>query len=348
LWSHDTPPVTHQSLAAQGDRVCFHDYKELVALDKTTGKVAWTAESKTPIKWEEGIRAFNGNLIMHDGKVLYASSNWGGGNLYDAKDGKRLWTNARMGTTGGFCFPTALRIVKGLIVYDSLSGVEFATGKDARNWVDIGDMLKRGHHVRCFAGKATERFLILPHRGAEFVELRGQDHMANDWLRGACSYGLMPANGFVYGTPDPCSCYAGVKMNGLLALSAREPDLTTALPPGAPERLERGPAPTPTTSNAMAVWNAEDWPTYRADGGRSGFAAGAMWATLRPAWTESCKTALTPVVAAGGRVFVSLKDRNELACLDQASGRTLWRKPFGGALDGPPTIHAHQELIGAS
>jgi hypothetical protein len=68
-------------------------------------------------------------------------------------------------------------------------------------------MLKRGHHIRCFPGKATERFLITPHRGAEFIDLVGDEHMVCDWLRGACSLGNMPANGLFYVSPDPCSCY---------------------------------------------------------------------------------------------------------------------------------------------
>ena len=131
-----------------------------------------------------------------------------------------------MGTTGGFGFPTAQRVINGVIFREGVNPRNCMTLSDGTTAVvpEIGDMLRRGHHIRCFPGKATERFLITPMRGAEFIDLSGAgEHMVNDWLRGACSLGQMPANGLFYVTPDPCSCYAGARIYGFHALAPREP-----------------------------------------------------------------------------------------------------------------------------
>ena len=121
-----------------------------------------------------------------------------------------------------------------MIYYDYAFGqtVSLADGTK-RAWPDIGGMLNRGHHIRCFPGKATERFLITPHRGAEFIDLAGDEHAVHDWIRGTCSMGNLPANGLFYVTPDPCSCYAGARIHGFTALAAGLPtELDSALPPG--------------------------------------------------------------------------------------------------------------------
>jgi len=98
-------------------------------------------------------------------------------------------------------FPRLQRVTGGVIYRDGANLRNTLSLSDGTKVVvpEIGDMLRRGHHVRCFPGKATERFLITPMRGAEFIDLSGAgEHMVNDWLRGACSLGQMPANGLFY------------------------------------------------------------------------------------------------------------------------------------------------------
>jgi hypothetical protein len=48
----------------------------------------------------------------------------------------------------------------------------------------------------------------------EFVGLHGDQHSRNNWVRGACRYGLFPCNRLLYSTPHPCFCNAGVKLGG--------------------------------------------------------------------------------------------------------------------------------------
>lgn len=348
LWRHDAPAVATQSLAIASGRVVFHNYQKLLALDSATGKVTWEYACPVAYRRKFGVRNLLGNLLIADGKVLWTSSATGGGFCLDLSDGKEIWKNPRLGETGGFAFPTGRRAIRGVVYSDSLGGraaFRLADGGTAPT-PDVGQMLARGHHIRCFAGKATERFLILPHRGAEFVDLRGDQHVANDWIRGACSYGLMPANGLLYVTPDPCSCYAGARINGLMALAANLlHELAQAPPATSPERLVRGPA-FPSREAASPRELADGWPMYRHDARRSGRASGALAAELVPVWTRDLGGDLTQATIAHGNAYIARRDTYELLCLDAATGAAKWRRGFPGALDGPPTTVGDRLLIG--
>jgi outer membrane protein assembly factor BamB len=348
LWRYDAPLVATQSLAMADGKVVFHNYQALVALDARTGQPAWRREAPVVAGRRFGVRNLLGNLLIADGKVLWTSGATGGAVCLKLADGTELWKNPRIGETGGFAFPTGRRAIGGIVYGDVLwawSTFRLADGSNA-SVPNIGDMLRRGHHIRCFAGKATERFLILPHRGAEFVDLLGQQHMVNDWIRGACSYGLMPANGLVYVTPDPCSCYVGTRVNGFMALSAEmPPQLEQSPPPTSPERLLKGPAY--STDRQIKESDSKDaWPMYRHDATRSGRSSCTLAIGLAPAWTRKLGGELTQATAASGKVFVCRKDTYQLLCLDAATGQIQWRRPFPGALDGPPTIVGEQIFIG--
>jgi len=299
LWQHDAPLVAVQSLAMHDGKVVFHNYRAVVALDAASGRPAWEYASPVVNRRRFGVRNLLGNLLLADGKALWASGATGGVCL-NLADGRELWKDPRMGETGGFAFPTALRAIRGVLYWDvRRPPVQLADGSHATGPA-VGDMLKRGHHIRCFAGKATERFLITPHRGAEFVDLAGDEHMVNDWFRGACSYGLMPANGLIYNTPDPCSCYVGARINGFLAVAAT----ATRVEAGG-SRIEKGPAYSDISDFKAQI--SEGWPMYRCDGRRTGRAAGALSAKLTSQW-ERAAGELTPATIAGGQAYVARKD----------------------------------------
>jgi len=129
---------------------------------------------------------------------------------------------------------------------DTFWGMDPATGEVKRSFKKT-DVWPGGHHHRCYRNKATCRYLVCSRRGLEFIDLAGDGHVHNWWVRGECQYGVMPANGMVYAPPDPCRCFNFVKVNGLLALSA-ESSLDAA---GQAEagRLETGPAYSPGVAN---------------------------------------------------------------------------------------------------
>ena len=344
LWRHHAGRVAVQSLAMAEGKVVYHDYEKLVALDARTGEPVW--KYACPAERRGMIRNLLGNLLIEDGKVLWTSSNTGGGVCLNLSDGEELWTHDSMGTTGGFAFPTAQRVINGVIYKDMLRSWNTLMLADASQAPipDIGQMQTRGHHIRCFPGKATERFLITPHRGAEFIDLSGEgEHMVNDWLRGACSLGNMPANGLFYVTPDPCSCYAGARIYGFSALAPEEPaGLTDAPAPDARERLVKGPA----YDRRFDAGKPAGWFAHRADSQRTARATGVLSDALTPTWTVEIGGELTQATIAAGRTYLARKDSYELHCLDLADGDMLWRRAFPAALDGPPTIVGNRLYLG--
>ena len=109
-------------------------------------------------------------------------------------------------------------------------GFDPRTGEVKRN-IDIGNLVSKGHHVRCYRSKATEQYLLWPKRGVEFVDITGgTNHMRCDWTRGECSYGVMPANGLLYTPPHPCVCYVGVETQRIPGLAAPRPRARGAEP----------------------------------------------------------------------------------------------------------------------
>ena len=125
---------------------------------------------------------------------------------------------------------------------ESLSYFDPLTG-EVRKTVTAERLVTAGHHIRCYPGKATSRYLLLNKRGVEFFDLEGTNHMRANWTRGACGFGMLPANGFLYTPPAQCFCYQGVLLTGLNALAAsRETRNLTSATPAPEPRVERGPA----------------------------------------------------------------------------------------------------------
>ena len=339
-WQFDAPLVAIQTLAMADGKVVFHNYKELVALDAATGKVVWRFANPIKDRRRFAERNLLGNLLIADGKVLWTSSACES-TVLNLADGAEVW-KPKMGATGGFAFATGLRVIDDTIYGDlpnKWNTFGLSDGKP-RSVPEIGDMLKRGHHVRCFAGKATERFLILPHRGAEYVDLKGDQHMVNDWFRGACGYGLMPANGLTYATPDPCSCYAGARIFGFIALSATGPKAEEEK-----ARLEKGPAFAENQKPKVGSQSA-GWLQFRADARRTSRASAPLSAKLQPAWQQSFPGALAQATIADGRAYLVNKSTYELHCLNLGDGKPVWTRPFPAALDGPPTVVGDRLYIG--
>ena len=87
------------------------------------------------------------------------------------------------------------------------------------------DLEQRFHH-RCYSGRATEQYMLLSKAGVNTVPFDGKGPIVNDqWVRGACGYGFMPANGLIYATPDPCNCFPEAKLNGFAGLAPADAKL---------------------------------------------------------------------------------------------------------------------------
>ncbi len=198
-------------------------------------------------------------------------------------------------------------------------------------------------HARCYRHKATTKYVLLGRAGVEFVDLGADRVIADHWVRGACQYGILPANGLVYAPQHSCACYITAKLDGFIALSGRR-SIAAA---DEPEQLEKGPAYGAVAARAVEPGGTA-WATYRGDAARSGTTSTSVTAALGRGWERSLAGPLTAVVVADGSLFVAQREAHTLHALNAASGSSLWSFTAGGRIDSPPTIHAGRVYFGSA
>jgi len=179
--------------------------------------------------------------------------------------------------------------------------------------------------------------------GSEFIDLLGDNHSQNNFIRGACRLGMMPANGLLYVPPDQCFCQPGAKTLGFTAVG---PEAAGKPVPDA-QRLERGPAYGESRKQKVESRN-DDWPTFRGNATRHGSTTASVSATVKEAWRAKLGGRLTAPVAVGNRVYVAATDAHTVHALDLKSGKTAWSFVAGGRIDSPPTIVNGLALFGCA
>ncbi len=349
LWQTPKSQTLILTLAAAGGRVCYHDGEKLHGRNLSTGKLVWTQACPAP---KRGWRIARGTLVMHDDVVLFTAAQ--GVIALSAKDGKELWKGDKA-LGSGVSHPPDLFVAGDLVWHGEgfgkkdgtvvqRSGRDLHTGQVKRT-VKVPNLISPLHHFRCYRSKATNRYLLLTKRGIEFLDLRADDHMRQDWLRAPCSYGFLPANGILYMPPHQCFCYPGVKLSGFNALVADRPAVK---PDPIERRLHKGPAyDKPGLAKASASEGSDDWPTYRHDPSRSGRASSPVTLEMKQTWRTELKGKVTPPVIAGGKLYTACVDRHTVCCLDAATGKELWCFTAGGRVDSSPTVWRGLVLFGS-
>jgi len=342
LWQAPAVGLAGQTLALGAKRVFFKAGNKVVALDAKTGREAWrTPLTETPA---DGTRRAGGpSLVVHDGTVYVLS----GASLsaLSAATGKVAWEQKRTPSSKGELFAAGGLIWR--VQGSNVVGHDPATG-EVRKTVDASAVFSPGHHLRCYPDKATDRYVITNNRGAEFVSLASDGHAKNDWLRGNCGHGVMPANGLLYAPPNQCFCYAGVLLTGFKALAPGPVPAPPADAARAAGRLERGPAYDAISNLKSEISVPSDWPMYRHDPSRFGSTTAAVPAAVKPIWQAALGGRLTPPVEAGGVVLVAARDADAVHAFDAKDGRPLWSFTAGGRIDSPPTIHEGLVLFGSA
>ncbi|MBL7039566.1 MAG: PQQ-binding-like beta-propeller repeat protein [Pirellulaceae bacterium] len=361
LWRKDAEKILPLTLAVGGNRVCFHTYDALVCVDLETGKELWRAESTAAGAGRWGKWVTSNTVVALEQVIL--SLNPKELRAYSADTGDVLW-NAPSPSGCGAATPPDLFVASGLVwsggpaqnfsmrdprnvlingleeTLVSKEGRDPLTGEVKRT-VTVRNLIDFGHHFRCYRSKATERYLLWPKRGVEFLDLEGTDFDRCDWLRAPCRLGIMPADGLLYVPPHQCFCYPGVLLNGFNALAperrskSREVEESKS---GTDSRLEKGPAYQQIDNRQSATANPNDWPTYRHDVKRSGSTSTEVPGNVQVAWTTEVGGRLTAPVVACGKVFVGAVDSQTVHCFDAAGGEPLWSYTTGGRVDSPPTI----------
>ena len=338
LWRKADVGMAPYTLAARDGRVVYHNLAEIVCLDARTGAEVW--RTANPVN---AIQAGLSCLVVRDGAVLYHQGAGSKGKLtvLNLADGRVRWEHAGFTPISAACTqPTEVFVIDGKVWCGlSQDGLDLATGQVAKH-VDLFNLVTPGHHRRCLRGKATVHYVIQNKRGAEFVDVRGTDHMRNDWLRTPCFAGGVPANGLFYVPPSQCFCYPGALVTGYLALASGP---ARTVKPSPATALEQGPA---YGKAAGSKASDADWPMYRRDGLRSGAAPTAVPAALAARWQVRLASPATQPVIVGDRLWVAEKDAHTIRCLNAGTGEEVWRFVAGGRVDSSPTVHEGMVLFG--
>ena len=351
LWDRQVGQIHPLTLAIDKGRIVYLSGKELVALRLKDGDELWRIQPK--LTTPRTLLTVDDVIVMQGGKLVAA---------YDAVDGKPLWEKTAPPIGGGE--GDDLFVINGLVYRGILSvddagqpvnkspnalviGWDLRSGKESRR-IFVKNLRSPEHHHRCYRNKATTRYLISSYEGAEFLDFQGDNHSQNNWIRGACSYGMLPCNGMLYAPPDQCFCQPGAKLLGYAAVKAGP---NTPLKEVADEnRLEKGPAYGKfeiRDSRFEIPAKPDDWPTFRHDAARSGSTPAGVAPDVSVAWETELKGALTAPVAWSGKVFVAKSDAHTVYALDMASGKVVWRFTAGGRIDSPPTVYSNMVLFGS-
>ncbi len=346
LWKKANTKVAPITLSTDGRRVIFYDGEQLVCLEAKSGTQRWASgpePKRNLLEYNFGPRV----LITGD-TVLYAGGD-GSEKGLDAESGKELWKAPH--EKSGYRSPEDLIVAGGLVwnapttqgnMSGEFVGRDLRTGETKKDFKPDVPAGTYWFHHRCYIAKATEKFIIPSRTGIEYVDIDKEHWDLNHWVRGACLYGVLPANGLTYAGPHNCACYPEAKLDGLNALSAA----TSPYPPvpADAQRLEHGPAwEQPLDAKPT---DAKDWPTYRHDTERSGFSDQSLAADLGKAWQLDLGGRLSAMTVADGKAYVSQIDAHTLYALDAATGKPLWHYIAGARIDSPPTLWQGRVLFG--
>jgi len=346
LWEQEDriAPVT---LALDDKRVVYYNGDGIAARDVKTGEVKFTTD---PTK-RRALYEFNfaPRIVMHNDVIIYAGGD-GAMKGVNADTGKDMWTAPH--EKSGYRSLEDVVVAQGLVWNSgNLQGTQSGeyrgfdpiTGEKKKSFFpDVPEGTYWFHH-RCYMGKATEKYIMPSRTGIEYVDMEKQHWDLNHWVRGACLYGVMPANGLTYAGPHNCACYPEAKLDGM-AVMASEPRYP--MPANTPDdqRLVKGPGYADAIEEKEA--DIQDWPTYRSDNARSGAAKSDLKKDLGMAWEVKLTPPLSTTTTAAGLTFVSEVDKHTLHAFDSATGKPAWHFIAGGRIDSPPTYWKGRVFFG--
>ncbi|MFZ5830201.1 MAG: PQQ-binding-like beta-propeller repeat protein [Planctomycetota bacterium] len=360
LWNAPQPNVLPGTLVADDKQVVLADGERIVSLDRKSGKKLWQSD---PVQRRKVLPSFFAPcLVLLDDVVLFSGGSvevdgknaTGGDNIMyalSADSGKTLWTGDH--PASGYKSAEDILVMDGLawtseVTFGNQSGEMVGrdpkTGEVRKRFVP--DVDTHWFHHRCYRAKATDNYLLMSRTGIEFVDPDTEHWECHHWVRGACLYGIMPANGMVYNAPHPCACYLEAKLYGFNALAPDSPTRQAPREVPAAGRLEKGPAFGKVS--AASGDKSADWPTLRGDAARSGSTEQAVSTNPQKQWEKELGGRLSAPVIAEGKVFLAAIDEHTVHALDQQTGEPAWSFTAGGRIDSPPTIYQGMALFGSS
>lgn len=366
VWSKTWSWVAPVTLAVEGSRVLFFDGEQIACLDREDGDERW--RSQTLGKRLSVPSYFAPTLVVYEDVVLFSGSDTGSRDYHvdngltltalDADSGRTLWQ--AQSPPSGYRSPEDILVVDGLVWTDAFMwgrerddfpDIEWGTltGRDPRTGevkASFGpDVDTYWFHHRCYRAKATDRYILASRTGIEFIDPDSEHWTCHHWVRGACLYGILPANGMVYTSPHPCACYLEAKLYGFNALAPTSPSRRVPRDVAYDARLKKGPA---YGVDLEVPDCADEWPTYRRDGRRSGYTPASVPTSLQEAWRTSLGGELSAVVIGAGKLLVGQVDEHTVYALDAETGDRSWSFTAGGRVDSPPTVWEGRVLFGSA
>jgi outer membrane protein assembly factor BamB len=341
LWQAEDKGLFAQVLSAGPNEVVYHNKQSVVCLNRGDGSVRWEFADQP-----SGGKGGGKMLLLADDKVILSSRK--AIVALSLADGQVVWQAP--GVQGQSMRESDLFYAQGLIWCSgpdaSVVAYDINDGTQARQ-LDASSVQSQGHHLRCYRAKATENFLITQFRGLEFLDLNQEDHAQHDWLRGTCTYGVMPANGLLYVPPHSCLCYSAAMFTGLNAFAGEtsqdREDMSRRFAVGP---IEKGPAYDGILPPASPTDGS--WPSYRHDARRTGASPSRLPGTLKRKWKVDFDMQLTPPVAADGRVFVAGRSEHTVYALEADRGERLWTFASDARIDSPPSLYRGLVVFGGA
>jgi len=356
VWRTPPGPIVPLTIAADRGRVFFLRGDELVSADMTGGKNVWVVKTAS-----KGVRfgtTSSPTLLVHKDVVYVARQ--GTLTARNSATGEEMWSAPC--AKGGYKAPASIFIVNDLIWDVDAGGEPYRPGSDLSkiNRTYVGYDLRTGKvvkelpvsskhgyaimHHRCHVPRASGKYIVTSFPGIEFFDVETGESTHDSWIRGACLYGFMPANGLIYTPPHPCACYTQGKLTGFWAVAGKRNHSEVKNPSG---RLEKGPAYEQIGNRKSAIENHRGWPTYRADAARSGTTSAALPVKVKALWKADVGPNLSQCVIADGKLFVATTENHTVHALDVGSGRQLWQFSAGGRVDSVPTFYQGTILFGS-
>jgi len=342
LWQKsgdDTAGYQGASLAVRGQYAVFSTAKDLVCLDRVSGRQVWRVPAPITLKDPIGLGGVTVSLVLSDDAAYLADSQII--RAFSLKDGAEMW---RGKATLNHHKPADVFLAAGVVWSDYFNGHDPRTGKIIKTLSQ--KMTGPMGHDRCYRNRITNRYYINTKTGgSDFLSFDAPNEFPNPWARSTCGIGHLPCNGLLYCGPPACSCCNWVMLNALNAL-APEPGLESSgqlVKVETSERLEKGSA----YGQLSTPPGSEDWPTYRHNPSRTAVTKATAPAELKKRWEIKLSTKPSAPVIAAGKVFVADIDAHAVCALNASNGQPLWSYTTGSRVDSPPTYYKGLLLFGS-
>ena len=342
LWRVDSP-VARLTLTVDTDSVYFHTGENIVSLNRKTGREQWRQDNVP--KFTSLTTRTPPTLVSYDDVLLYEHDRKIVG--YSRKTGESLWQSDH--PRSGHVSPGDALVIDNLVWSAGIGAGKFI-GKDIHTGEVKAEFLPpkmTWFHPRCHRSKGTTRYLLASRTGIEVVDVRTQQVDINNWTRGACLYGLMPANGLIYEGPHSCACLLETKTSSFNALAPANPSPQVQRETATSDRLEKGPAYADNRRKNSETSSNSDWPIYRHDRARSGCTPMSVPTNLKKLWTTDFKNKLTSLVSAQDIVVAATPETHTVHAFDTAGGKDIWKYTCGGRIDSPPTLYGGRVYFGS-